>query len=344
MSQERARRALRGEPVDRIPLFDLPNHPGFLRKLTGIDPFVDPETAIGKAVAALDVDLLACEIPTAAGAANDPHLYGLDKTEWRHADSARKGFFDYDPLQEHHFVSRPQEEITARFTLMIERHRRLTGDSALSMAFLFTTCIHYAAEALDWIPFLMACCDEEREADMISLLDRFEAASTRYVEAIAQVPGLEVMLSHDDLAMNTATVQSPVWLRRNVIERYGRIWKPLLDRGIPVLHMSDGNYLAVAGDIAAQGASGFFVDAPCMSLSDLAEAVGRDKVFYTGPSPATLTVGSAGEVRDAVRRLAQEAEDLPRFFFHLPGGWVHNMPTENVQAFYEACQRYGVRD
>ena len=38
MSIERARKAIRGEKTDRIPLFHMPGHREFLKKLVGRDP------------------------------------------------------------------------------------------------------------------------------------------------------------------------------------------------------------------------------------------------------------------------------------------------------------------
>ncbi|MCX7001734.1 MAG: hypothetical protein NTV22_00500 [bacterium] len=52
MSDARAHKALRGAPTDCLPLFDQPGHPGFLKKLTGIDPFENTEQAVAKAGAA----------------------------------------------------------------------------------------------------------------------------------------------------------------------------------------------------------------------------------------------------------------------------------------------------
>jgi len=54
MSVERARKALRREKTGCIPLFDVPGHPGFLKKLTGIDPYTRTIDAVVAAIRALD--------------------------------------------------------------------------------------------------------------------------------------------------------------------------------------------------------------------------------------------------------------------------------------------------
>ena len=45
----------------------------------------------------------------------------------------------------------------------------------------------------------------------------------------------------------------------------------------------------------------------------------------------------------ADQRVAEIGRGLLRFFFHMPGGFTHTMPLENVIAFYEACREYGRR-
>jgi len=95
--------------------------------------------------------------------------------------------------------------------------------------------------------------------------------------------------------------------------------------------------MAVADDLVDAGADGFFLDRPCMDLERLVDRCGRGLIYFTGPPPALMTTGTPAGVRDEMRRLAGIARDLPRFFFHMPGGCMHNMPTENVQAFYEEC-------
>jgi uroporphyrinogen decarboxylase len=143
--------------------------------------------------------------------------------------------------------------------------------------------------------------------------------------------------------MNIGLVMHPDWLRKHLIPRYRQIFQPIKAKGVPILFMTDGNFLEVAADLKNAGADGFFLDTPCMHLESLVERCGRDLIYYTGPSPATLEIGSPHDVQEAVRRLAEIGRELPRFFFHMPGGWTHTMPVENVQCYYESCREYGQR-
>jgi hypothetical protein len=346
MSSERARKALRGEPTDVIPLFSMPAHRHFLRQLTGIDPLAEEgravERAMCEAIRKLDIDLLFCTFPERIGTReSDPDLYGLETTVWRHAGSTRTDLFAYDPARDRPWDAAMDETaFQERCEHILGRLRRLVGDTALPHGFCFTTCIHYAAEDLDWESFLVACQAEEEKVRR--LLDRFQAAGEKIMRAWARTD-VEVMLAHDDIATAHGLTFSPAWLRRNLFPRYRRILAPLKSKGIPVLFMTDGDFLPVAADLVEAGADGFFLDQPCMDLEALVARCGRDLVYFTGPSPATMTTGTPRDVHREIARLAGIGRELPRFFFHMPGGFPHNVPAANVAAFYEACRQYGRR-
>lgn len=331
MSIDRARAALHGQPTDRIPLFDMPNHPGFVQKLTGLDPNADAVDAISTAIEKLDVDMMMGSVPRAVGFA----------TGWRNQENCRKDIFGYDPSRDRDDIAGMDPEAAYRQAQgEIDLDTADGRGVALPIGRTFTTCLHYAAEDLDWEEFLMACLTDEEKVS--ALLDTFQACSEKILAAWMRTT-CEVMLTHDDIAMNTGTVQSPDWLREHVISRYPAIFGHVHRRGIPHIFMTDGDFSAVAKDLAEAGAGGFFIDAPCVDLAWLASEVGTDKIFFTGPAPSTVRVGSPAQIREEMKQLADVARDLPKFFFHMPGGWYPDMPTENVQAYYDAVTDFGVR-
>lgn len=343
MSKERARKALRGEKTDRIPIIDTPAHPDFIQKLTGIDPFAHTEEAVLKAIQILDPDILSCGVPEQTRSKRgDPNLYNLDQMGfWRHRGNMHRDIMNYDPRVYRGEGGRlTEDQLLDIIMARLRREAFLVGDCTLSMGFTFTTCIHYAAEDLDWESWLIECMTNEDEIDTV--LDRFEAASHVIMRAHARAP-IEVMWSHDDIAMKGSLVLNPDWMRKHVFPRYQRLWAPLKKAGVPVLFFSDGNHHAVSKDLVAAGADGFFLDAPCMDLERLVADCGPNLIYFTGPSPATLTVGTPRQVRDEMKRLAGIARSLPRFFWHMPGGFTHDMPVANVQAFYDAVLEDGAR-
>ncbi len=333
MSVERARRALRGEPTDRIPLFDVPCHPGFIEYYTGLDPARDCRAAIVAAMRKLDVDMGMGWVPPSMS----------DTVEgWRHAASTRPDIFDYDPFTRADICGMSPEDAYGQALKEHTDDVAMYGDFCLPIGRTFTTLIHYAAEDLDWEAFMAACAGEpERVA---GLLDRWLACSQKNLAAWLRTP-IEVMLTHDDIAMSTGMIHSPAWMRRHVFPRYAQLFPPIKASGRVHLFMSDGNWSAVAADLAALGVDGFFLDAPCVDLEWLVGVAGKDKVYFTGPSPATFANGRPADVRDEVRRLADIArQDLPRFFFQALGSYmVPGVSAQNVAAYFEACLEYGQR-
>jgi hypothetical protein len=343
MSIERARKALKGEFSDRIPLFDMPTHPGFLWYLTNLNPFTDTVKAVTQAIRMLDVDMLMCRVPTCSAnvTATDERFLSLALTEWRNDNTTIRDIYSYDPAQMRHDAAAWSEEKCVReFQKGLDQDKALTGNTGLPIGFTFTSCIHYAAEDLNWPDFLMACVSEEEK--VTELLDKFQAASEKILRAWSKT-NAEVVLCHDDIANSRSTNLSPVWMRRNLFPRYKAIFEPLRNKGIPIIHMTDGNFIDVVKDLLDVGVDGFFLDTPCMDLRELTGIAGKNLIYFTGPTPATMTAGSPADVSREMDELAQIARDLPRFFFHLPGGWMHNMPLENVLAFYDACKKYGKR-
>ncbi len=143
MSVERARRALRGEPTDRIPLFEIPNHPGFLRELTGLNPFEQPVAAVAAAIRQLDIDLMLGSVPRVITAKLE--------TGWRHADSTRAEIWSYDPARDRDDVAGMDEAAAVRQCQgELDADWKEGGGVALPVGRTFTTCIHYAAEDLQW--------------------------------------------------------------------------------------------------------------------------------------------------------------------------------------------------
>lgn len=335
MSVERARRALRGEPTDRIPLFDVPCHAGFVKYYTGLDPAADCRGAVVAAMRKLDIDMGMGWVPPSLGGE-------IPGASWRHRGTTSGDIFGYDPFRRPDICGMSPDDAARQAAREYADDMALYGEFALPIGRTFTTLIHYAAEDLDWEEFLVACLSEEARLD--ARLDRFLACSLKNIRAWLTT-GIEVMLTHDDIATSRGLLLSPAWLRKHVFPRYRDLFALVRASGRTHLFMSDGNYLEAAGDIAALGADGFFLDAPFMNLERVVEVAGRDRVYFTGPPADLMVRGRPADVRAAVKDLCDIARDsLPRFFFQgLSSFMVEGVPTENVAAYYDACLDYGQR-
>jgi len=340
MGISKARKLLQGRDPGGPVLFDTPDHRGFLKHLTGRDCFDDMEGVVAEAVRRLDVDFLAFEIPATpkdkSSRENDPNLYGNDPTEWRHGESTANDIFNHDPLAKRPWLNATVDELARRFAEGDARSRRLAGGVALTHGFTFTTCLHYAAEDLNYEEFLCACALEPGRVP--PLFDCYETHSANILNAWLRC-NPELMVCHDDIASAKGLTLGRDFYREHLFPRYQRLFAPFIQNEIPLLYMTDGNFMDVAADLSAMGASGFFVDRPAMDLERLARLCGADKIYFTGPSPALMTRGSPGDVARDMKALASFARNVRGFMFHMPGGWPHNIPVENVKAYYSALGR-----
>lgn len=338
MSIKRARDVLNKRKCDKSVLLDLPNHRNFVKYLTGLDCLYETEKAIAEAIKKLDVDILMCSVPyqpqNPEFNENDPNLYSIDPTAWRNHESTSDNIFDHDPLEIRPFYNVSDEELLKNHIEEDARNRRIVGGTALTHGFTFTTCIHYSAEDLDYEEFLCACYEEPEKIEI--LFDKYEALSHRLITSWAN-SNIEMMLCHDDIANAKNLTFSPDFLRKHLFPRYKRLFAPIKEKNIPLLAITDGNFLEVAPDYVEAGADGFYVDRPSLDLVELIKICGEDKIYFTGPTPEIVTNGSVGDVVKEMDMLKEISKSVNGLMFHIPGGWVHNMPVENVKAYYE-CQ------
>jgi len=340
MSIKRARRYLQKKTYEASVLFDLPNHREFLKFLTGIDCFIDMENAVSEAIYKLDVDILAFGIPKTpenkAELENDPNLYGTAATHWRNEETTLSDVFSHDPLKLRPHLNDTDDAIINMLLTEDMRCRKYCGCSALSPGGFFTTCVHYAAEDLNYEEFLCACL---LEPDRVSgLFDSYEALSTRVLAAWRRC-NIEMMVCHDDIANSKSLTFSPKFIRQHILPRYKRLFTPFIESEIPLFYMTDGNFIEVAKDISDIGVDGFFVDRPSMDLSSLIKLCGEDKFYFTGPTPEIMTNGSEDKIKYEMDMLKEIAVNVPGLMYHLPGGWTQNMSLENVKTYYKCLNR-----
>jgi uroporphyrinogen-III decarboxylase len=179
--------------------------------------------------------------------------------------------------------------------------------------------------------FLASVPHHEEEFDRV--LEGFTQISIAESEAWAHTD-VEVILTHDDIAWTAGLVFSPDWYRRFIVPRYARIWKPLKERGIPVIFLSDGNFSALVDDIAAAGADGFMFE-PVVPLEMMVEKFGREKVLIGNADCRILQFGTKDDIRREVRRCTDLGRRCPGFVMtvanHIPNG----IPRDNIRCYFD---------
>jgi uroporphyrinogen decarboxylase len=154
---------------------------------------------------------------------------------------------------------------------------------------------------------------------------------------------MDLVFIHDDIATERGLVFSPEWYRRRLFPLYERLLQPIKARpGMKTIFVSDGNYAPVADDLIALGFDGLVVNSG-MELGPIARRLGPKGFVAGNVSTSILTLGSTEDVRNDVRRCLQDAAPAGGHFLHAGGDLPHNIPADNMKAYFDAAADLGRR-
>jgi hypothetical protein len=349
MSYARALSKTRLESSDQVAHFEVLDHPEFMRELIGYDPWTDPIKAYVDAYKALDVDWIV-DIPRRSirfGGAessrkeSDGKIYtewGLSGSCWREDylfhDIA--SVLSYDPLGD----EQGEELVTVQYNQeRIEDRRcsqRLMRDSAIASGIYYTTLFQFPIMVFGWELFLTAAASEPDGFQ--SVLKGFSEVSRRNLNAwVAEE--MDLMLVHDDIAMEEGLVFEPDWYRKRLFPLYEYLLEPVKrNPNLKVAFVSDGNYSEVLDDLVSIGFDGFLIN-PCQNLGEIARRY-SDRLFLVGNVNTTvLTLGTPEDVVQEVKRCLAEGRPAAGHIIRAGGDIPHNIPIENAYAYFEASGR-----
>lgn len=355
MALDRALRAFNLQPTDRIPSQEWLDHPEFIRKITGIDPFERPTEAVLAAIRALDIDWVG-DLPRAAvkfekdertkkGADGNTYTeWGFTGSIWEdeHVFADVDQVLAYSPLEDARGAGRvrvvSREYRTQRIAGPREA-RGIAGDACLITGLYYTTLFQFGIMAFGWEHFLTAAASEPDR--FREILAEFAQISEENVREWVR-DDCPVLWFHDDVAMTSGLVFPPDWYRREIFPHYDRILQPARDAGKKLIFVSDGNYMDLMDDLLALGIDGLMVD-PTNDLETVLRKCGPNRAVIGNINTLTLTTGSTDDVRREVRRCAELGKRYPGYFFKAAGDLPHNIPLDNMQAYFDAKAELGVR-
>ena len=243
----------------------------------------------------------------------------------------------YDPLVNEPHVALVSDQVGAERCELVRRQQAEMGDACLVSGIYYTTLFQFPIMVFGWPLFLTAAAAEPRRFQR--LLQGFAEISRRNLSdwAAAEPP---LMLIHDDIAMQRGMVFRPAWYRQYLFPLYEYILEPLFARPqIRVCFVSDGDYTAVLPDLVALGFHGFLIN-PNMELGQIARQYGRDHFLVGNVDTAILTFGDAEAVRREVARCVEEARPCAGHMIKAMGDLPHNVPLENMRAYFGAVAAY----
>jgi hypothetical protein len=326
------------------------DHPAFMQELIGYDPWKNPPQAYVDAYQGLDIDWIIGipkhSIRLSAGESSRKAADDTVYTEWGMSGSGwREGhrFHDLESILAFDPIENAQGEmlVTREYNRKNIENRRLDqewmGVSAIVSGIYYTTLFQFGIMIFDWEPFLSAAAREPKR--FARVLEGFAEVSHRNLTEWANEE-VDLLFMHDDIALEAGMVFKPDWYRKNLFPLYEYILEPLKSRkGLKIAFVSDGDYSLVLDDLVAVGFDGFVINSPRMDLEAIARKYGENVFLAGGIDTNILTFGKPGDVAKEVHNSLEKLRPARGFFLHSGGDLPHNIPLENIRAYFHATGR-----
>ena len=352
MSKQRALKAMNLEATDRVPSQEWIDHPEFVKKMTGIDPFEQPDTAIIKLLKILDIDWYV-NIPETAhkfvNGESSKTIEGVQYTEWGFTGSQWEED-DIFKTEEEILAYNPMQDTEGRIRITSKAYRKeridqcingqkMVGDSTLITGLYYTTLFQNFIMAFGWELFLITAKLEP--VRFKETIERFTEFSVRNIEEWVAAD-TEIIFCHDDLALTRGLVFPKKWYDENIFPNYERIFDPIKKAGKKLIFVSDGNYSELIDDLFAVGVDGLMVD-NYVELEPVLKKYGNSKVICGNVDSRILTAGTKEDVYKEVERCMELGKRYPGYFIRAAGDLPHNIPLENLEYYFDMCRKLGKR-
>ena len=351
MSYARAVATSRLETKDRVAHIEILDHPQFMQELIGYDPWTSPRQAYADAYRALDIDWIIA-IPQRSirfdpGESSRETADGTRFTEWGLSGSFWRGeylFHDtesvlaFDPVANTQGEPLVTIEYNQRFLADRRSDQQLVGDSAIVTGVYYTTLFQFGIMVFDWELFLATAAAEPKRFQPV--LQGFAEVSRRNLEALV-AEGPDLVLIHDDIAMERGMVFRPDWYREHLFPLYEYLLEPVMaNPDIKSAFVSDGYYTSVLDDLVSLGFDGFMIN-ECMDLGAIANQHGEQLFLMGNVDTSVLTFGTTQDVWREVGRTIDEARPAGGHFIRAIGDLPHNIPLDNIRAYFDAAAELG---
>ena len=325
-------------------------HPAYIEKITGIDPFFNPQEAILSAVRKLELDWV-YSVPKHANKFEQGEgkkaVRGGHVTEWGFtgsAWSAHDNFDDfekvygYDPFSKYTSEQALRKGIRAGIDNLLGDQRLLNGAAVVSGLY-YTLLFQWFIVVFGWESFLLAAATEPDRFG--ACIERFTRMSCIYAEEYA-ASELPFFFCHDDLAITRGLVFEPAWYRKYIFPAYERILQPFKRAGKKVVFVSDGNYSSLVDDLFAVGIDGIMVDWT-FDLKELLKKYGKTKVIAGNADAMILTFGTREDVRKEAMRCIDAGRGAGGYVIKCSNDLPQNIPLENIEEYFNAIAEYNAR-
>ena len=198
----------------------------------------------------------------------------------------------------------------------------------------------YGLMGLELFSYALYDCPEELER----LVESFNEQALMRARAFAEAKPGPLFLYGDDIAYKLRPMFSPEVMRRLFYPYLKKLCDVLNAADIPVVFHTDGYIMGIIEDLMDTGILGINPIEP-LAGNDIGELKRKygDRLLFVGNIDCSqvLPLGSAEDVRRAVKQCLRDAGHGGGLFIGSSSEIVPATPVENILAFYEACEDYG---
>ena len=246
-----------------------------------------------------------------------------------------KDCLNFNPLEKDNFTF---EERVSFFTKYYRKNQELLGDTTLLGGWYYNTLFMWPVEIFGWENFMYAAMTgPERFSE---IMNQFFEISQRDMMAMAEVPDMKIIFSHDDLCSGKGPMFHPDWYRKYIFPRYQELWRPIQEKGIKIVYVIDGNIAELIQDIKLCNPDGIAFE-PATDV----ETVFRNfsgKIIMGGGDPVVVSRGNVSAIETMVKKLCEYGRNEPGYFMQ-DIGLSGNIPPENIDAYFRYSEKYGMR-
>ena len=349
MSRARFLKTIALEQTDRIPSYEWIDHPEFLIKLTGIDPYVDPENSLLAAMKKLDLDCYV-GLPKFANKFEDGESsrktdngqiitkWGFSGSYWSHPAvlfQDDESVLNYNPFAVTTLEERQKNH--KNYVDSVLRDTKIVGDTCFITGNYYTTLFQWFIMTFGWEPFLLAAASSPKRFETV--IEHFTQMSIEYAEYFAKCE-IPIFLCHDDLAISRGLVFDKSWYVKYIFPAYERIFEPAKKAGKPIFFVSDGKYSELIPELIASGVDGLIID-HFNDLDPIMKTYGGKHMICGNVHIDILTYGTREDVKKEVLRCVEYGKRYPGYIIRVSADLPDNIPLENIETYFDCVREYG---
>ena len=231
----------------------------------------------------------------------------------------------------------PQPEDFSERFMLLERYAEAVEGTNIGL-FIITGCFFTLAydKIFGFENFMLKTADDPGLLD--SALERLAQFYEAVIRKALEFP-ISFLYLADDIAYKSGLMISPALLRDLWKKRMGRLMRPAVEKGIPILFHSDGNIFSIIPELVEMGVNALNpIEPACMDIVEVYRQWGGQLGLVGNIDVGSvLSSGSPEQVQQAARQLFETVGGKGGFVLASSHTITNNIPPENFRALYQTA-------